>query len=217
MFSEKIGYWGCLRDRLAQATADEKFSSPLAEMPERVPELKEIRRGRTSITKVPDNICFLVEGQDHSAMTPAEKTYWFEEFDELVTGWMHHLGDNAAANGLLDVRMGYVPENGRFRDHEGPINLNHSRKIELFYWMDMSKFERAGRVHRGHVKLRKKWMEAYCPVGPMGNGVGKITLWGETSILKDGDVQAEYIGCREGTGFMAYDGSTAVQSTTVAR
>ncbi|KAI8202425.1 Phenylacetaldoxime dehydratase [Colletotrichum sp. SAR 10_76] len=217
MFSEKIGYWGCLRDRLAQATADEKFSSPLAEMPERVPESEGIRRGRTSITKVPDNICFLVEGQDHSAMTPTERTYWFEEFDELVTGWMHHLGDNAAANGLLDVRMGYVPENGRFRDHEGPVNLNHNRKIELFYWMDMSKFERAGRVHRGHVKLRKKWMEAYCPVGPMGNGVGKITLWEETSILKGGDVQAEYIGCREGTGFMAYDGSAAVQSTTVAR
>ncbi|KAK2735531.1 aldoxime dehydratase [Colletotrichum kahawae] len=155
MFSEKIGYWGCLRDRLAQATADEKFSSPLAEMPERTRESEEIRRGRTTITKVPDNICFLVEGQDHSAMTPTEKTYWFEEFDELVTGWMHHLGDNAAVNGLLDVRMGY--------------------------------------------------------------GVGKITLWEETSILKGEDVQAGYVGCREGTGFMAYDGSTVVESSTVAR
>ncbi|KAI0174495.1 heme-containing dehydratase protein [Pestalotiopsis sp. NC0098] len=115
-FTEKIGYWGCLRDRLLQSSPDEKFPSSLTAMPERVPESDSIRPGRTTITRLPDNIMFLVEGQDHSAMTAEEKTYWFDEFDELVTGWMHHLGDNAADNGLLDVRMGYVPENGRFRD-----------------------------------------------------------------------------------------------------
>lgn len=215
-FTEKIGYWGCLRDRLLQSSPDEKFPSSLTAMPERVPESDSIRPGRTTITRLPDNIMFLVEGQDHSAMTAEEKTYWFDEFDELVTGWMHHLGDNAADNGLLDVRMGYVPENGRFRDL-GPVNLDHNRKIELFFWMDMSKFERAGRAHRGHVKLRKKFMEAYCPVGKMGNGVGKITLWEETSIMKGNEIQAEYIGCRDGTGFMAYDKTDAVGSTVVVQ
>ncbi|KAI4604009.1 hypothetical protein KJ359_000135 [Pestalotiopsis sp. 9143b] len=198
------------------SSPDEKFPSSLAAMPERVPESDSIRRGRTTITRLPDNIMFLVEGQDHSAMTAEEKTYWFNEFDELVTGWMHHLGDNAADNGLLDVRMGYVPENGRFRNL-GPVNLDHNRKIELFFWLDMSKFERAGPVHRGHVKLRKKFMEAYCPVGKMGNGVGKITLWEETSIMKGNEIQAEYIGCRDGTGFMAYDKTDAVDSTVVVQ
>lgn len=81
----------------------------------------------------------------------------------------------------------------------------------------MSKFERAGRAHRGHVKLRKKFMEAYCPVGKMGNGVGKITLWEETSIMKGNEIQAEYIGCRDGTGFMAYDKTDAVGSTVVVQ
>lgn len=215
-FSEKIGYWGCLRDRLPDTTAQERFPSPLASISQRATIDGRIRQGRTVITQVPDNICFLVEGQDHSRMSAEEKAHWFANFDELVSGWMHHLEAKADDNGLLDIRMGYVPENGTFRDI-GPINLDHNRKIEIFFWLDMAKFERAGRVHHGHIKLRRRWMEDYGPGGPMGPGIGNITLWEETSILKRQDVQAEYIGCREGTGFMGYDTSGFVQSETTTK
>ena len=209
LFTDKIGYWGCLRHRLPEATDEEKFTSPLESMPSKVP--KNIRHGRTFITEVPDNIGFLVEDQDHSMMSSDEKTYWFEEFDDLVSGWMGHLAKDTVTNELFDVRMGYVPRSGTSRN-TGPINLNHNRKIEMFYWMDMSKFERAGRLHRGHVKLRKKWMESYAPGGKMGDGAGKIALWEESSILKGRDIEAEYIGCREGTGFMAYDKTGVIKS-----
>ncbi|KIL88548.1 hypothetical protein FAVG1_07793 [Fusarium avenaceum] len=158
----------------------------------------------TIVTDLPENICFLVEGQDHSGMSSREKALWFEEFDDLVTGWMDHLAKDTTANGLFDVRMGYVSDFGTFKNGT-PINLNHNRKIEMFYWQDMSKFERVGRVHRGHVKLRKRWMEVYGPGGEMGNGVGQINLWEETSIMRGPDIFAEYVGCREGTGFMAFD------------
>lgn len=215
LFSDKIGYWGCVRHRVADTAEGETFTSSLPNIPERVPESPEIRRGRTLITDLPDNICFLVEGQDHSLQSEDERAYWFEEFDELVTGWMTHLSKDTASNGLFDVRMGYVPQFGTFRD-KGPAQLDHKRKIELFYWMDMSKFERAGRVHHGHIKLRKKWLESYGPGGKMGPGIGNICLWEETSILKGGEIDAEYVGCREGTGFMAYDKTEAVQSRQTA-
>ncbi|KAI8680625.1 hypothetical protein LRP88_04585 [Fusarium phalaenopsidis] len=210
-FSEKIGYWGCVRHRIPDVSLGDKLASSLEEMPSRVPETSDIRPGRTLVTDLPDNICFLVEGQDHTRMSAREKDLWFEEFDELVTGWMEHLGKDTTANGLFDVRMGHVSDCGTFKD-TGPVNLNHNRKIEMFYWMDMSKFERAGRVHRGHIKLRKRWMETYGPGGEMGDGVGKINLWEETSIMKGSDIVAEYVGCREGTGFMAYDKSGVVHS-----
>ncbi|KAH7177088.1 heme-containing dehydratase protein [Dactylonectria macrodidyma] len=215
MFTEKIGYWGCPRDRIHESSPDEQFTSPLENMPHSVPETETIRSGRTVITDLPDSICFLVEGQDHSLTTPVERTHWFDEFDDLVTGWMQDFGEDTIENGLLSVRIGYVPGNGKSKGTQ-PVNLAHNRKIELFYWLDMKKFERIGRVHRGHQKIRKKFMDDYCPVGRMGNGIRKITLWEETSIMKGGQIQAEYVGCREGTAFMAYDKSGVIKSKTVS-
>jgi hypothetical protein len=88
----------------------------LEKVPERALEQAGIiRPGRTTITDAPDNICFLVEGQDHSLMTPEKKKHWFSEFDELFTDWMVHLDEKSVENSLLDVRMGYVPEHGTFR------------------------------------------------------------------------------------------------------
>ncbi|KAF5566068.1 aldoxime dehydratase, partial [Fusarium napiforme] len=90
------------------------------------------------------------------------------------------------------------------------------RKIEMFYWQDMSKFERVGRIHRGHVKLRKRWMEVYGLGEEMGDGKGQINLWEETSILRGSDIVAEYVECREGTGFMAFDRSGIIHSQQAA-
>ncbi|KAI7758738.1 hypothetical protein LZL87_012244 [Fusarium oxysporum] len=86
----------------------------------------------TIVTVFPDNICFLVEGQDHSGMSAREKGLWFEDFDELVTGWMGYLAKDPTGNGLFDVRMGHVSDRGTFKA-ETPVNLNHSRKIKMFY------------------------------------------------------------------------------------
>ena len=53
------------------------------------------------------------------------------------------------------------------------------------------------------------------PVGEMGNGVGKIDLWEKTSVSKGPDIFAEYVGCWEDTGFMAYDKTDIIHSQTV--
>ncbi|KAJ4179237.1 hypothetical protein NW759_017309 [Fusarium solani] len=210
--SEHSGYWGCMRDRLSESSPEQRFKSPLDEVPERVPEGPSIRKGRIIITELPDNICFLVEGQDHSLMVPEERTAWFEKFDDLTDEWMHDLEANAAANGLLDVRMGCVVEFGKFRDKgKGPVFLDYNRKIELFYWLDIAQFERVGRSHKGHIKLRKDFMTTYS-VGKLGSGIGKCCLWEETSVMKGSEIQAEYVGCREGTGFMGYDETGKIKS-----
>lgn len=50
--------------------------------------------------------------------------------------------------------------------------------------------------------LRRKFMEVYGPGGPMEGG--KLVLWVDLGILKGHNMEAEYVGCFEGTGFLAY-------------
>ncbi|KAF5971722.1 aldoxime dehydratase [Fusarium coicis] len=102
-FGDKIGYWGCVRHHIPDVSLGDKLASSLEEMPARVPETTTIRPGRVIVTDLPDNICFLVEGQDHSGMSAEEKALLFEDFDELATGWMGNLTKDTTANGIFDV------------------------------------------------------------------------------------------------------------------
>lgn len=207
-YSDKTGYWGCYRDRLKEATPQEKLKTPLETFPARNSDLGDgIRLGRTKITGFPDNLCFVVEGQDHSLITQNEKAHWFENFDGLVTNWMGDLSKTGPSTGILDTKLCYSKSSGVYRSAE-PAALNFNRKIQLFYFLDLRYMEKIGRVNKGHVKLRKSFMQSYCPAGPMGSE-GLLTLWVETSVLKGNEMEAEYVGCIEGTGFMAYEGSGA--------
>ncbi|KAH8673251.1 heme-containing dehydratase protein [Ilyonectria robusta] len=206
-YSDKTGYWGCYRDRLKEATPQERLKTPLEEFPAQKSDLGDgIRLGRTKITGFPDNLCFVLEGQDHTRITDNEKAHWFENFDGLVTNWIGDLTKTGASTGILDTRVCYSESSGVYRSAE-PAALNFNRKIQLFYFLDLRYMEKIGRVNKGHVKLRESFMQSYCPAGPMGSGL--LTLWVETSVLKGNEMQAEYVGCVEGTGFMAYEGSGA--------
>ncbi|KAF7557314.1 hypothetical protein G7Z17_g837 [Cylindrodendrum hubeiense] len=207
---DKSGYWGCYRDRIIEATAEERLKTPL----ETFPTKKEvpgsgIRLGRTKVVGFPDNICFVVEGQDHSLITQKEKSHWFEKFDGLVTTWMGDLVNAGPSAGILDAKVCYSKASGEYRSAE-PAALNFNRKVQLFYFLDLRCMEKIGRANKGHAKLRESFMESYCPVGPMGSE-GKLTLWVETSVLKSNEMEAEYVGCVESTGFMAYVGSGPFQ------
>jgi hypothetical protein len=200
--ADKTGYWGCYRHRIAEASTD-KLQSPIESYPTvlRLPSRK-IRHGRIHMTNFPDNICFVVEGQDHSAITAEEKGHWFEHFDDSVTQWMNDLVSAGPEGGILDSRLCYAAHSGQFRDSV-PVALNYNRKIQLFYFSDLRSMERIGRQNKGHAALRSNFMESYGPGGPMADS-GEICLWVETSILKSNEIECEYIGCVEGTGFLAY-------------
>lgn len=65
--------------------------------------------------------------------------------------------------------------------------------------------EEIGRQNKGHVDLRKRFLEAYGPDGQIMTG--KISLRVETAVLKSCEMDCEYVGCAEGTGLLAFSSS----------
>ncbi|KAJ5491864.1 heme-containing dehydratase [Penicillium expansum] len=205
----KAAYWGCYRHRMSDHTSD-KMVSPVKEKLEPHRPLcsssaersgLDTRPARVHLTQFPDNICFVVEGQDHSAITAEEQQYWVENFDDSVTRWMKDLMEAGPESGILDGRICYDPESGLFREGE-PKALSYNKKVQLFYFQDLREMEKIGRQNKGHVDLRKRFLEAYGPEGEMVSG--RISLRVETTILKSCEMDCEYVGCAEGTGFMAF-------------
>lgn len=173
--------------------------------------------GRILVTNIPSNICFVVEGQDHSAITSSEQDLWFKRFDPLVTQWIKDLvssttpptssgpgtGTGTHVPELFRARLCYDPSSGLFRSDPDVPALNYNKKVQLFYFRDLGCLERIGRLNKGHVRLRRDFLDAYGPGGEMGK-VGGLRLWVETSVVKNGEMECEYVGCVPGTGLMGF-------------
>ncbi|KAL4748892.1 hypothetical protein BDW72DRAFT_195334 [Aspergillus terricola var. indicus] len=208
--TEKSGYWGCYYDRMTDVTRERRneVRSAAAKTPSRLSSASasgKIIRGRVKLNAghLPDNIAFVVEGQDHSHISSGERSYWFEHFDAPVTSWIMDLVAAGPEHGVLNARLCYEPVGGIYRDADrAPLALNYNRKVQLFYFQDMETMERIGRQNKGHVSLRREFMASYAPDGPMGQLPGKLCLWVEASILKSEEIEAEYVGCVDGTGLM---------------
>ncbi|KAK8069264.1 hypothetical protein PG994_005880 [Apiospora phragmitis] len=258
--TEKTGYWGAYRSRMTQDSPDDNFSSPLSAVPEPKPLSNEIRTGRTRITKFPDNICFVVEGQDYGAMPTPERAYWDENFDGLTKQWVTNVMTAGAAKGLASGRACHafaggkrlgassngdagittalIPEttngntgtpttNNGHGDSEGTVTANggfdvsswssslfpgldYIRQAQLLFWLDLSYMEHIGRYGKVHIQLRRDFLAAYGPGGAMHGG--ELLLWVDLGVLKSDEMDAEYVGCYEGTGFLAYDHNAAFES-----
>lgn len=208
--TDKMFYWGCYRDRIKECTPENRLATTLDKAPVRAPaptDLSQIRSGRTTFTQFPDNLSLVIEGQDHSRISAEERTHWLETFDDAVNTWIDDLVAAGPEKGVLDARICASPPHGLYRDPaspaRGPVALDHKYKVELFWFLDHRSMEAIGRSNKGHRGLRDAFIASYCPVGPMAKG--DLLLWVETSIAKGEDIQAEYVGCIEGTGFLAYD------------
>ncbi|ETS74832.1 hypothetical protein PFICI_13316 [Pestalotiopsis fici W106-1] len=239
--TSKSGYWGAYRSRMTPDGPDDKFQSPASpgDMQGR-PLSKQIRSGRVRMAKFPDNICFVVEGQDYSAMFEREKEFWNKHFDGLAKQWVttvvttgpdkgmlsarachafegeKHLGvsSNGAVavngNGVSDASAGAAP-NG----HSLFPGLDYIRQAQVLFWLDLSYMEHIGRHDKVHVKLRREFMTEYGPGGQMEGG--DLLLWVDLGILKADEIDAEYVGCYDGTGFLAYDEHPLFQSEKVSK
>ncbi|CAK7206087.1 hypothetical protein SEUCBS139899_008870 [Sporothrix eucalyptigena] len=218
---EKSGYWGAYRDRLAASTSTNKLEAARGGCPKSAPnssiraELSEpalptVVPGRIIINHFPDNLCCVVEGQDRSAMCKREREYWFENFEDLYNEWIQTavLHSSLASDGVVHARMFHDPSSGAMRagfgtcDKRLPLALQTNRLVQVIFFQDMSFMERIGRRYSSHLKLRKKFMEAYGPGGDIIDG--NIVLWVDLGILKSSGISAEYIGCYENFGFMKY-------------
>lgn len=209
--TEKTGYWGSYRDRLEEATVDDRLSSPIESILPVRNGASTIHRGRVVIEQFPNNLCFVMEGQDLSAMTPREHKYWLDNFNELTNQWLTTATMAENDDGMVSARLCYNPFSGPITsditdsscgEKSWPFGLGFNRRLQMLYFLDLSYMERIGRKYKSHVQLRKEFMMAYGPSGDMEGG--DLLVWVDLGILKAKDMEAEYIGCYEGTGFMAY-------------
>ncbi|OJJ72946.1 hypothetical protein ASPBRDRAFT_42719 [Aspergillus brasiliensis CBS 101740] len=214
---ELSGYWGCYPDRIEEKSistslSKEEIRAAAESKNDNEVEKKNIIPGKQTITHVPDNICFVVEGQDHSAASQEERAYWTEHFDSLSQKWVSQVLSAGLPGGVVSSRGCYsssVPSTISTSTSEGtdgekryPLTLG--RDVQLLYFVDLQHMETLGKKSAEHVKLRKAFMEAYGPGGVLFGG--GLKLWVETAVLRDGDFKGEYWGCVQGTGLLEVRG-----------
>jgi hypothetical protein len=225
--SSNEGYWGVYRNRLSENPDEhtdpkDVFTSPLvtctkakAESPGQVvdlakaPESHAIRQGRVKITKIPDNLAYCREGQRQPHLPKEELETWKEKLAPYALSWMKHLDAERNKNGVVSFtfNIGHEPAASPRKldaDLEEVTSEEVAEANQLMYFLDLAHFELAGRSFKDHVKLRNTTFEMYGPGGKHSEG-GKLSIWVELCILKSGDLEAEYIGCREGTGLMLFE------------
>ncbi|GKZ69179.1 hypothetical protein AnigIFM50267_004366 [Aspergillus niger] len=213
---ELSGYWGCYPDRIQEKDIKTSLTKEevvaVAESKNAKEEEGKIIPGKQTITHIPDNICFVVEGQDHSAASEEERTYWSEHFDSLSQEWVGQVLGAGLPGGVVSSRGCYsdsVPSTISTSEGVKRYPLTLGRDVQLLYFVDLQHMETLGRKSAEHVKLRKAFMEAYGPGGVLFGG--GLKLWVETAVLRDGDFKGEYWGCEKGTGLLGVRGVMGVE------
>ncbi|KAF5026950.1 hypothetical protein F66182_980 [Fusarium sp. NRRL 66182] len=241
--TEKTGYWGAYRSRMTPDSPNDKFASPLSAPLEPRQFTHNIRHGRTRMTKFPDNICVVVEGQDYSFMPEKERKYWDENFAGLTKQWVTNVVTAGFEKGMVSARACHGFTSGKVlgassdkangshettngtNGHNGHVTssandsalfpgLDYIRQAQILFWHDLSKMEHIGRFDKVHVALRRKFMTAYGAGGDCEGG--DLLLWVDLGILKGNEIDAEYVGCYDATGFLAYDGHPEYTAGTEA-
>lgn len=222
--SSDEGYWGVYRHRLSDnpdehTDPEDKFTSPLISAPRAQPGDRQVvdlakatvpdlvRHGRVKINKVPDNLCYCREGQRQPNLPKEEIETWKEKLAPHALAWMKHLDTERNKNGVVSFTFNIGHE--KPKPFEPGVDLEVDTEAvaeanQLMYFLDLAHFELAGRSFKEHVKLRQTTFEMYGPGGKHGTN-GKLSIWVELCVLKSGDLEAEYIGCREGTGLMLFE------------
>ncbi|KAG9603472.1 hypothetical protein KCU77_g2833, partial [Aureobasidium melanogenum] len=205
--SNDEGYWGVYRHRIG--SRDDTFTSPyvtaskaksvqnslVLDIPAKGPRnSNDIRLGRVRVDGVPNNVCFVREGQRQPNIAQEELGLWLEKVAPHARSWIEHLDSHREKNGILSFST-HVSQQSKLNDSDV------AETDQLAYFLDLAHFEASGRSFKSHVQLRKTVMEMYGPGGPM-EGIGKAELYVELLILKSNEFQAEYVGCLEGTGLM---------------
>ena len=153
-------------------------------------------------------ICAIVaKGQRQPGLPKEEIESWKEKLGPHALAWMDHLDTERNKNGVVSFtfNVGHEEPKSTF---EPDTDLEEATDAvaemnQLMYFLDLAHFEYAGRAFKDHVILRKNTFELYGKTGK--HAKGKLSIWVELAILKSGDMDAEYIGCREGTGLMLFE------------
>jgi hypothetical protein len=209
--SSNEGYWGVYRNRLSASKTDDLMSpyitastpkiasgaadKPTLKLANPTGEPQPVRRGRVYIPKGIDNLAWVREYQSYRGVQDGEQEMWLKHLTPHAKVWMDHLDKERSKNGILSFRMSVAVESADL-EYGNAAPLTKINEMNQFaYVLDLAHFERAGRSFEQHRKLRKNMMELMGPDWA-------AHLMVELAVLKASDLEAEYVGCVEGTGLM---------------
>ncbi|KAH8816529.1 heme-containing dehydratase protein [Xylogone sp. PMI_703] len=213
--AERKKYWGIYRERLPD-WSDDPFQSEYSVSTSETtgqnktiklhdPNIKQknpIRQERVYLPRGIDNLLWVHEYQDYTGADEFEHNLWREKIADHISSWIDHLNTKRRENGVLSFR------NTRILAPIGEgttVNPESQKGGQFMYFVDMAHFEASGKAFRDHRLGRSRMEHLYRAGGSLGDGRGKIKLMVELAVLKADDFEAEYIGCREGTGLMSYE------------
>lgn len=209
-------YWGIYRARMSDSERD-KFESPFVcsstppesldgtkpvlPLEDPTPEKKEMCRGRVHLPEGIDNLVWVREYEDYSRLEAAEREQWDERIGAHINPWIEYLNKERVQNGILSFSNGTIlpdlPLNAC------SISATGSEKFsQLGYFLDLAHFEQSGRADGRHRKPRLETEKLYGSSGQFGGENAQVQLLVEVAVLKRGDMEAEYVGCTDGTGLM---------------
>ncbi|KAK4064897.1 uncharacterized protein Triagg1_8896 [Trichoderma aggressivum f. europaeum] len=219
-------YWGIYRERIPDHESDDFESAFISQAQRKDMEEKEVKAmpdkktvglrdppssADTSIDQIRlgsvvlphgiDNMLYVWEFQDYSQTTEQEKEIWDKHINDFVKGWMNSLDKERSKHGVLSFRNTALTQ----IDDGFTSTLPESRITSQFvFYLDLAAFEYSGKSTRDHFKARMAFEKHHKDSGALGMGKGQTQLSVEAGILKRSDLEAEYIGCLDGTGLMGY-------------
>ncbi len=183
-----FGYWGAYRDRLP-ASHHDLFRSPLAQVPS--PQIQRTH-GRRLTVRVPDNLCFIREGQGWERCETAEKQIWDEQMEPVLDRWVAFLGADPIATGCLSIRdcQEVDVETGR----------PNARRSQLAFLLSLGHIEQAARTQPTHLAVHGSFIAMYTEP----RFTPRMHVWVEVLILKHDELVTEYVNCHPGTGLLPF-------------
>jgi hypothetical protein len=124
---------------------------------------------------------------------------WAKHLTPYATAWIDWLDRERNRNGFLSFRTSVRLEGADVETGNAASLKRINEPNQFAHVLDLAHFERAGKSFEHH-KLRKNTMELYGPGGELEGGDAHLMV--ELCVLKAADLEAEYVGCVEGTGLM---------------
>ena len=183
-----FGCWGAYRNRLPASRLD-KFESPLAQVP--LDPHKQTRGKRLTAT-IPENLCYIREGQGWGKCEAEERQIWDEQMVGVIDTWVERLRSNPVATGCLSVR-----DCNEFDANDGsPLE----RRSQIAFLLSLGHIEQAARADPAHLAVHGAFVKMYREP----RFTPQMHVWVEVGVMKQSDLETEYVNCHSTTGLLPY-------------
>lgn len=183
-----FGYWGAYRDRLP-ASHHDRFASPLAEVP--APRVHDTR-GRRLAVRVPDNLCYIREGQGWEHCGADEQRVWDEQMAPVLDQWVAFLGADPIATGCLSIRD--------CQELDVATGKPNARRSQLAFLLSLGHIEHAARTEPTHLAVHRRFIAMYTEP----RFTPRMHVWVEVLIVKHDELVTEYVNCHPDTGLLPF-------------